>query len=80
MAILDDNARAEVWAAFMRAHADKCPSLLKAELRAAVNAADDWLEANKASFNSALPASAQAMSIEFKGILLAAVALKKAGV
>jgi hypothetical protein len=34
-------------------------SLTKADLLAAVNATDQWVEDNKASFNSALPAAAQ---------------------
>lgn len=57
MAVLDNTSREQVWAEFMR----KCSlsweplNLNKAELRAVVNAVDQWIEDNQASFNSALP-------------------------
>lgn len=50
MTILDNTQRTEVWRDLMRqAFRDLFPpTILKAELRAAVNAADDWIEANTA--------------------------------
>jgi hypothetical protein len=35
------------------------PALTTADLRAAVDATDDWIEANKASYNAALPEPAR---------------------
>lgn len=54
---------------------------LKAELQAAVNAADDWADANGASYNSALPvAFRNNASASQKALLLAAVIAARAGV
>lgn len=53
MAVLSDNDRADVWAAFMRATAT--PGATKPQLRAAINAADDWIESHFADFQSAIP-------------------------
>jgi hypothetical protein len=45
-----------------------------------VDAADDWLSANAASFNAALPAAARAgLSPAQKARLVAAVALRRFG-
>lgn len=35
-------------------------ALTKAELKAAIDATDDWIESNQAAFNTALPAAARA--------------------
>jgi hypothetical protein len=49
-------------------------ALTKAELRAAVNAADAWADANAASFNAALPQPARsALTARQKARLLAVV-------
>lgn len=79
MAVLTDQQRAEVWAEFMRRRL--CPgSILKADLRAAVNAVDDWVEANAAAFNTALPQPFRgAATAEQKAALLSYVALKRFG-
>lgn len=42
----------------MRADTDPC-SLSKVQLRNAINAADDWLEANFAAYNASLTAAAR---------------------
>ena len=57
MAVLSDTNRADVWAEFMRQLSLERESLnvVKADLRAAVNAVDDWVETNKTAFNLALP-------------------------
>lgn len=57
MAVLTTQQRAELHAAIMRALSDireACP-MLKADLLAAINAADDWANSNAASYNTALP-------------------------
>jgi len=54
MATLTDLERADEWAKFMAA--GHCPaSLTKPELRAGIDATDNRVEANVASFNAALP-------------------------
>lgn len=83
MAVLDSTARAAIWAEFMREESidRNSLSLTKAELRAAFDAADDWVETNSASFNSALPQPARgALTTRQKAKLLAAVLAKRYGV
>ena len=79
MAVLTDQQRFDVWAEFMRRRL--CPgSISKADLRAAVNAVDDWVEANAAAFNTALPQPFRgAATAEQKAALLSYVALKRFG-
>lgn len=59
MAVLSDPDRIDVWADFMR-QSGVLGAVVKADLRAAVNAADDWANTNAASYNSALPLPARA--------------------
>jgi hypothetical protein len=83
MAVLDENARAEVWAQFMRDESDarQPMGLTKAELRAAFNAADDWTEAAQTSFNNALPLPARnVLTGKQKAKLLAMVLYARWGV
>ena len=54
MAVLPDADRADVHADWMR-NADFPGDVLKADLRAAVNAADTWVDDNAGSYNTALP-------------------------
>lgn len=57
MAVMTDPQRAAVAADIMRAlsaNREPCP-LLKADIQAAVNAADTWASVNAAAFNTALP-------------------------
>ena len=56
MAILSPAERQAVKAEWMREPVGTC-AVTKPELQAVFNAADDWLEANMISFNSALPLS-----------------------
>lgn len=58
MAVLSDPDRVTVWAQIQRDNTNLI-NVNKTELRAAINAADDWANTNAASFNSALPAAAQ---------------------
>ena len=60
MAVLADPDRSAVWTQWMRDNRDPCGAMTKAELRAAVNAIDDWAEANAAEFNLAIPQPARA--------------------
>ncbi len=77
MAVLTDNQRAAVWAEFMR---DVCKdreqygTLTKADIRAAVNALDDFLNAQAATINSTIPQPARAqLTTAQKARLLTAV-------
>jgi hypothetical protein len=56
VALLDSTSRARVGAQYMRENAELSP-WSKADLAAAVAAADQWAEDNAASYNSALPAA-----------------------
>jgi len=61
MAVLPDAERVTVWALLMRKFSDDKDSIgiTKAQLRAAVDAADTWADANAAAYNSALPTAAR---------------------
>ena len=80
MAVLPDADRAAVSADIQRklSAARESVGLNKADLRAAINATDDWINSNKGSFNSALPAAAQAeLTAAQKGRLFLFVAEKR---
>ena len=67
MAILSDNMRKALWAKFMsdESSARGVIATNKSDLRAAVNAIDQWVDDNQASFNTAIPQPA-------RGVLTAA--------
>lgn len=81
MAVLNEADRAGVHADLMRDLSrarEVLGALTKAELRAAVDAADDWAQANAAAFNTALPLPARTvLTAAQKARLLAAVILKR---
>jgi hypothetical protein len=54
MALLPEAGRLAVWRLWMRENTGPC-NFTKAELRAAVDATDQWIEDNTSSFNLALP-------------------------
>ena len=55
--------------------------MTKANVQAAINATDDWIDSNAAAFNSALPVVAQSgLTATQKTILFCYVALKRAGI
>lgn len=61
MALLTNQDRRELWAKFMREASaiwEKL-GLSKSDLRAAVDATDQWIEDNQASFNQAIPLPAR---------------------
>ncbi len=73
MAILTDTERLDVWAKYMRSLSRIAESLglSKIELRDAVNATDEWVDANASSYNSALPIEARTnMTVMQKAKLL----------
>jgi hypothetical protein len=58
VAVLSDQDRAEVTQEFM-AQAQGPHTITKADIRAAVNALDEWYNSNAASANAALPQPAR---------------------
>lgn len=80
MAALPDVSRAEVHGGFMREESATFGALTKADLRAAINALDDYLEANASAINLVIPLPARtALTAAQKARLLARVALKRWG-
>lgn len=61
MAVLNSNQRTTIRSDFGHILSEsRTPfNLTKAQLDAAIGAIDDWIEANAASFNSALPTAAR---------------------
>lgn len=62
MATLSARDRADVnrdFQATLSQDRETMAGCLKTDIAAAINAADDWLNTNAASFNSALPAAAR---------------------
>jgi hypothetical protein len=82
MAVLNDADRKTVWAEFMStlsARREAC-SLKKAELRAAVDAIDAWVDANATAFNAAIPQPARtALTAKQKAEVLMFVVSKRWG-
>lgn len=70
MAVLGDSDRAQVRKFFSDEPNGSMP-LTKAEIRAAVDAVDAWVDSNATSFNSAIPQPARsALSAKQKARLL----------
>jgi hypothetical protein len=59
MAVLAEEDRRDLWAQFMRENAEAL-GITKGDLRAAFNGADDYLDANAAAMNTAIPQPARA--------------------
>jgi len=61
MAVLPDSDRVLVFAYIMRNLSDRrdACSITKADLKAAVDAADSWADSNSSSYNLALPQPAR---------------------
>lgn len=60
MALMTDNQRKAVWAGIMERLSSRHEALgtmTKADVRAAIDAADQWISDNQASFKTALPAA-----------------------
>lgn len=72
MAVMSDQERFQTFAESMRDYRlGELPNMVKADLRAAIDAVDDWINANSASYNSALPVTARTnMTPTQKALLL----------
>lgn len=80
MPVLSDTLRAKIWRRVM-AEGICPPDVPKAACRAAVDAADTWVDANAASYNLALPQPFRgAASQKTKALLLAYICLTQAEV
>jgi hypothetical protein len=81
MAILSDPDRLSVWAEFMRDTLNinnGASGLTKAQLRAAVDAIDQWNEDNQSAFNLAIPQPARgALTTKQKASLQMAIVAKR---
>ena len=73
MAVLIDNDRITMMQKFAQdmSGTRTAVSIVKADLRAAVNAIDDWVEANASAFNTTIPRPARgALTTQQKAKLL----------
>ena len=61
MAVLTNDDRASIWAKYMSDISSRREGVgvSKPDLRAAINAVDQWVEDNKGSFNTAIPLPAR---------------------
>jgi hypothetical protein len=78
MAVMSSNDRTDCTADFIRTQTGAGVAITKTQLRAAIDAADQWASDNAASFNSALPVAARNnLAAPQKARLLAWVVLKR---
>lgn len=73
MAVLSDNDRAALMQKFAQdmSSTRTAVSIVKADLRAAVNTIDDWVDTNASAFNTAIPQPARgALTTQQKAKLL----------
>lgn len=79
MAVLSDTDRARTLIGLLRG-AHLAGNFSKADVRAAINDTDTWIENNQASFNSALPQPFRGQATaDQKTLLFCYVALRRAG-
>lgn len=79
MANMSDEERRRVWAHFMRLNTETV-SITKAELRAAIDATDQWITDNESVYNLAIPQPARgALSATQKTRLFTYVAMRRRG-
>lgn len=80
MAVLSDADRRKLWSEFMSdsSRDRQGLGLTKADLRAAVDAVDQWVSDNAAAYNAAIPLPARtALTAKQKTRLLLAVARRR---
>lgn len=77
---MDATNRARTVATAMRQWGGNWTGITKPDLKAAVDATDDWIEANQASFNSALPQPFRSTAtLTQKTFVFCLVAMRRAG-
>lgn len=78
MAIMADADRAEVTAQWQRENETTVGAITKADLRAAINAIDQYMSDNAAAMNSAIPQPARGqLTTKQKALILTAVVAKR---
>lgn len=79
MAVLADQDRFDLWADYMRDRAVGAVggTMSKADLRAAVNALDDFMNTNAAAINSAIPLPARTVLTQAQKALLLVYVIQK---
>lgn len=83
MATLSTGDRQRIWRGLMRwwSNLREPVGLSKVDLQAAVDAADDWIDANQADYNNALPEAARTnLTAAQKTLLFCVVALARVSV
>lgn len=79
MANMSAEERRRVWAHLMRINTESL-SITKADLRAAVDATDQWITDNESAYNLAIPQPARgALSATQKTLLFTFVAMRRKG-
>lgn len=77
---LDETGRFRTFAQLMRNWPGTLAGVTKTQLRDAVNATDDWIDANQTSFNNALPVPFRtSANLTQKTFLFCYVAMRRAG-
>lgn len=81
LAVLDAINRLRAWAQAMRdwPAALGMPAVTKTELKAAVDATDDWIDSNQAAFNTALPQPFRGAATTAQKTFLFCYAMRRAG-
>lgn len=80
MAVLPDLDRARATNQWMRDSKTTLAVCTKTDLRAALNATDDWIDTNQSAFNTALPVTFRNNATQAqKTLLFCYVALRRAG-
>ena len=81
MALLNESSRVAVWEQIMRENKEVFGALTRQELRAAVDAADQWAEDNASAYNLALPQPARGvLTAKQKAMVLMFVIDRRFGV
>lgn len=80
MAVLADADRVVCWQTMMTTNRDPI-SVIKTDLRAAIDATDAWIDGQASAYNSALPAAARAgLTTKEKALLFMIVAARRYGI
>ncbi len=80
MAVLPALDRDRVKRFFMRRNTANIPAITKADLQAAIDATDDWIDANASAYNTALPVVFRNnANLVQKTYLFCLVAMRRAG-
>jgi hypothetical protein len=84
MAELPDETRQQIWRGLMRwwsQEREEIGDVSKSDLKDAVDATDEWIDDNQASYNAALPETARTnLTQAQKALMFCAVALARVSV